>query len=427
LAVTGRLPPELNGLYARIGPNPMQVANPANHHWFLGDGMVHGVRLRDGQALWYRNRWIGTDAVQQALHRPIAPGPRHGIASTVNTNIIGHAGRIWALVEAGALPIELDAEFNTLRHGLFADGSATRAFAAHPHRDPLTGELHAICYDAMIHDRVDYLVIDAGGALVREVAIPVRHGPMMHDSALTRSHIVVLDLPVTFSMGALLRGLTFPYQWNDRHPARVGLLPRSQDAGADAIRWFEVEPCYAFHAANAYDRDDGSTVLDMVVYPRMFDRSRQGPEVSNSTFERWILDPASNRVKRSVMSDFRQEFPRCDERRTGQAYRYAYTVGLDVNAPGRQPLYRHDLATGAIIRHDYGPHHMPAEAVFVPRHPAAAEDDGWLIAFVYDLADDSSTLVVLDAANLDGEPAATIRLPARVPLGFHGNWIADPD
>jgi carotenoid cleavage dioxygenase len=61
----------------------------------------------------------------------------------------------------------------------------------------------------------------------------------------------------------------------------------------------------------------------------------------------------------------------------------------------------------------------------VPRHPAAAEDDGWLIAFVHDLSDDSSTLVVLDAGNLDGEPAATIRLPARVPLGFHGNWIAD--
>jgi len=422
LPVSGTLPPELNGLYARIGPNPMEVANPANHHWFLGDGMVHGVRLREGKAVWYRNRWIGTDAVQQRLGLPVTPGPRRGVNDTVNTNIIGHAGRLWALVEAGTLPVELDGAFNTLGHGLFA-APPTRGFAAHPHLDPQSGELHAVCYDVMIQNRVDYVVIGADGTLVREVGIPVRHGPMIHDCAVTRSHVVILDLPVTFSMGGLLLGRTFPFVWNDRHPARVGLLPRA--GNADDVRWFDVEPCFAFHAANAYEHDDGRTVLDVVVYPRMFDRSRQGPEVSSSTFERWILDPASTRVKRSVVSDFRQEFPRCDERLTGQTYRYAYTVGIDVAKPGPQPLYRHDMATGGVIRHDYGPHHMPAEAVFVPRHPEAAEDDGWLIAFVYDLHDDSSTLVVLDAGNLDGEPAATIRLPARVPLGFHGNWIAD--
>ena len=69
LKITGKIPPELNGLYARIGPNPMQVANPATHHWFLGDGMVHGVRLREGKALWYRNRYIGSNAVNQRLGR----------------------------------------------------------------------------------------------------------------------------------------------------------------------------------------------------------------------------------------------------------------------------------------------------------------------------------------------------------------------
>ncbi|MCG8399381.1 carotenoid oxygenase family protein, partial [Bacillus atrophaeus] len=29
LRVTGHIPPELNGLFARIGPNPVQVDNPA--------------------------------------------------------------------------------------------------------------------------------------------------------------------------------------------------------------------------------------------------------------------------------------------------------------------------------------------------------------------------------------------------------------
>jgi carotenoid cleavage dioxygenase len=424
LAVTGRVPAALNGVYARIGPNPMSVENPAIHHWFLGDGMVHGVRLRDGEAVWYRNRYIGTDGVAERLGRPKAPGPRHGISSTVNTNIIGHAGKLWALVEGGSLPVALDGEFNTLSQGLF-DSTASRAFSAHPHRDPHTGELHAICYDGMIHDRVDYLCIGADGALVRELSIPVKHGPMIHDCAVTASSVVILDLPVTFSMAGLLRGKTFPYQWNEKHPARVGLLPRDPNTDASAIRWFDMEPCFAFHVANAFDAADGSTILDVVAYDRMFDVSRQGPETQTSRFERWTLDPATARVKRQVMSDFRQEFPRCDERMTGRDYRYAYTVGLDVEHPRAEPLYRHDVHTGAILRHDYGAGQLPAEAVFVPRHDSAAEDDGWLLAFVYDLEHDSSTLVILDAGNFDGEPAATIHLPARVPLGFHGNWIAD--
>jgi carotenoid cleavage dioxygenase len=424
LPITGTLPRELNGIFARIGPNPMAVANPAIHHWFLGDGMVHGVRLRDGQALWYRNRWIGTDRAHARLGRPAAPGPRHGVDAAVNTNIIGHGGQIWALVEGGTLPIALDGEFNTSHHGLFATG-AKRAFSAHPHRDPATGDLHALCYDALIHNRIDYVVIGADGTLLRQTPIPVRHGPMIHDCAITAGHLVVLDLPVTFSMGALLRGHAFPYTWNEKHQPRVGLLPRA--GSADSIRWFGIDPCYGFHIANAHDTEGGSTVLDIVCYDRMFDQSRQGPESRTSHFERWTLDPASPSVKRAVHSDFRQEFPRIDERRTGAAYRYAYTVGLDVLQPHAEPLYRHDVTTGAILRHDFGPHLLPAEAVFVPRHAAAAEDDGWLLSFVYDLQNDSSTLVILDAGNMGGQPAATIALPARVPLGFHGNWIADEE
>jgi carotenoid cleavage dioxygenase len=240
---------------------------------------------------------------------------------------------------------------------------------------------------------------------------------------MTGSRIVVLDLPITFSMTAFLRGTPFPYQWNRKHPARVGLLPR--DGTAADMAWFPVEHCFAFHTANAYDRPDGSVVLDLITYPRMFDGAIHGPESRPSRFERWVIGRAG--VQRSTLSDFRQEFPRCDERRTGLPYRYAYSVGIDVPIPRAEPLYRHDLHTGAILRHDFGPHHLPGEAVFVPRHADAAEDDGWLLCFVYDLASGTSTLTVLDAANLDGEPAAMVALPARVPLGFHGNWIADED
>ncbi len=159
LKVTGRIPKELNGLLARIGPNPLNVANPGAYHWFLGDGMVHGLRLRDGKAQWYRNRWVGVDSVNKALGRPKAPGPRRGAIEVVNTNIIGHAGRLWALVEAGALPVELGGDLNTVKHGLF-DSAVRTAFSAHPHLDPDTGNLHAVCYDPLYQNRVQHIVID---------------------------------------------------------------------------------------------------------------------------------------------------------------------------------------------------------------------------------------------------------------------------
>jgi carotenoid cleavage dioxygenase len=420
---SGEIPADLRGIYARIGPNPISVANPANYHWFLGDGMVHGVRLDCGRATWYRNRWIGTNSVTERLGRPALPGAGPNPAGdTVNTHIIAHAGRIWALVEAGSPPIELDRDLNSVRQSLFVSGGPT-GFSAHPHRDAATGELHAICYKVLVEDRIFYRVIGPAGDLRREVAIPVRHGPMVHDCALTASSVVVLDLPITFSNKAALRGMTYPYQWRDNHPARVGLI--SRQPGHDAVRWFDVDPCYVFHVANAYDLADGTVVLDVVAYPRMFDGSRNGPENAASMLERWTLAPGAGKVARAVRSDAQQEFPRIDDRLTGLPYRYAYTVGVGITNPGPQPLYRHDLHTGATIRHDFGPNHMPAEFVFVPRHAGAAEDDGWLMGYVYDLAGNTSSLQILAAADPAGKPVATIALPARVPMGFHGNWLPD--
>lgn len=58
LPVTGVLPPELTGRCFRNGPNPLPGEDPG--HWFGGHGMLHGIRLRDGRARWYRNRWVRT-------------------------------------------------------------------------------------------------------------------------------------------------------------------------------------------------------------------------------------------------------------------------------------------------------------------------------------------------------------------------------
>ena len=426
LKVTGAIPVALDGLLARIGPNPMEVPNPAAYHWFLGDGMVHGLRLREGRALWYRSRWVGTDSVNRRLQRPLAPGPRRGVVDTVNTNIVGHGGRLWAVTEAGVLPVEMDGELNTVKHGYF-DSDYLRAITAHPHLDPETGELHAICYEARNPTRVHYTVIDPGCRVTRMIDIPVRHGPMIHDCALTRKYALVFDLPVTFSFREFLRGNGLPYRWNPAHPARVGLLPR--DGDASSIRWCALaDPCYVFHACNAFDEADGSVTVDVVAHAKMFDAARTGfgPEEQRMSFERWTLDPKSATVSRRVISERPQEFPRMDERRYTRAYRYAYTTGWGAGRPGAQPTYRYDLHANTVAEHHYGPDAVPGETVFVPKSGDAAEDAGWLLTCVYRASEDRSDVVIVDARNFGGEPVAVVHLPGRLPLGFHGNWINEP-
>src|SRR4029450_4993828 len=106
LRVTGAIPRELRGRLLRIGPNPI-APEPATYHWFTGDGMVHGLRLRDGRAERYRNRWVRSGEVATALGEPVRPGPVHAeMDFGANTNVIGHAGRTFAIVEAGGRPYE---------------------------------------------------------------------------------------------------------------------------------------------------------------------------------------------------------------------------------------------------------------------------------------------------------------------------------
>lgn len=423
LVITGSIPPALDGRYLRVGPNPI-AADPRTYQWFLGDGMVHGVRIDRGRALWYRNRWIRSTAVTAALNEPLAPGPRHGDFDTVNTNVIGIAGQTWALVEAGSTPVLLDDTLETLAYDDFS-GTLRGSFSAHPHLDPLTGEMHAIAYAPQNPTTIHHVVVNADGSVQREEPVRVSHGPMIHDCAITARFAVILDLPVTFSMAALIGGNTFPFRWNPSHPARVGLLRRDGPGGG--VIWCDVDPCYVFHVANAFDTDDGGAILDVVAYDKMFAETTLGPDAPRGAFERWAIDPVKRSVRRNVIDQHPQDFPRIDERRSGQPYRYAYTMMLPQIADpaflGTDSLLKHDLQAGVRTIHSFGPQRYPGEFVFVPAHAAAAEDEGWLIGLVINAVDETTELVILDARDFAGAPRASIHIPHRIPPGFHGNWL----
>lgn len=89
------------------------------------------------------------------------------------------------------------------------------------------------------------------------------------------------------------------------------------------------------------------------------------------------------------------------------------------------PAFKHDMTIGHTEIHDYGLGRATQEPVFVAREGATAEDDGWILSYVHDASRNASDVVILDAQGFSDEPVATIRLPVRVPFGFHGNWVSD--
>lgn len=419
--VEGRIPPELDGIYARNGPNPVKPEHGPSYHWFLGDAMVHGVCLQGGKALWYKNRWLRSTKVSQALGEAPALGPRHPRADSANTNILSIGGRIFAIVEAGGSPVELGRDLETMAHNPF-DGTLSGPFSAHPHRDPDTGLYHAICYEGGPEGPVRHVVLGSDARVVREKPLGMAGGPSIHDCAITARHVLIFDLPVTFSVQRALHGYRFPYGWNPGHGARVGVL--ALDAPGGPIRWAAVSPCYVFHPCNAFEAGDGTIVADMVVHRSMFDASAAGPDSPETHFERWTIDPDAGTVKRQVLDEAPQEFPRLDERRTGRPYRFAWTTATGVSPDPMAAacaLYRHDLQLGTREKRDFGHGWTAGEFVHVPYGPA--ERDGWLMGLISHHAANESALVILDAQDFTGAEVARVKIPTRIPPGFHGNWL----
>jgi 8'-apo-carotenoid 13,14-cleaving dioxygenase len=421
LPVIGELPTELNGRYLRNGPDPIADVDPQTHHWFLGDGMVHGVRLREGRVEWYRNRYVGSDSVAQQLGRPVSGPNWSGSPTGANTNVGGFAGTTWAMVEAGGAPVELTYELDTVARNDFF-GTLPGAFTAHPKVDPKSGEMHAMVYaPSKWFDHTQYVVVGTDGRVRKTVDVPMGMS-MLHDMSLTETYAIVFDLPVTVDLNMAMSGVQFPLRWNPDYGARVGLLPREGEASE--IVWIDVPLCYAFHPLNAYDRADGSVVIDICTYDRMFDKDTNGPfGDSLPRLERWELYPSQRRSSVTVIDASPQEFPRHAHKVGTQQHRYGYTTAVGQDQLGA--TIKHDLQTGERTSFDYGAGRGAGEPVFVAREHATAEDDGWLMTFTHTHDGTRASFVVLDAQDVTRGPVAEVPLPQRVPYGFHGNWVSD--
>ncbi|MFB4280771.1 carotenoid oxygenase family protein [Nonomuraea sp. MTCD27] len=417
--VIGSVPEELHGTYLRNGPNPRTGWSP---HYFAGDGMVHAVVLDGGRARWYRNRYVRTPLYEHpgesrlALAFDPTTGHVDHRVSTANTHLVHHAGRLLAL-EEGGFPYEITPELDTV--GPFTFGGALRTpMTAHPKICPETGEL--VFFGSRLRPPyLTYYRAAPTGELLQAQVVEVRRATMMHDFAVTRDHAIFMDLPVVFDPAMAAAG-GMPWRWDDAHGARFGVMRR--DGGP--ARWFEVEPCYVWHTMNASEADGAITVTGCRV-PTLW---RDGPQDVGGglpNLHEWRLDLATGTVAERRLDDAAIEYPRVADAEVGRRNRFGYVTSFSLEAePERSEIHKYDFAAGAARQtHRLPAGHTCGEAVFVPRRGASGDDDGYLMTFAHDRSRGTGYLAILDAADLAARPVAEIRLPVRVPTGFHGNWL----
>jgi len=425
LVVRGALPPELTGLYAKNGSNPPKADSP---HWFFGDGMVHGLRLDAGRASWYRNRYVGTQPHLAGVG--FGQGAPGGEGNQSNVSTIWHGGRLLTSGEVG-FPYELSTTDISTKGVFTFDGKLTTSFTAHPKIDPRTGKMHAFGY-GFADPLLSYYIIEPDGTMSHNEPVSIPTSTMIHDFQITDTDAVFWDLPVVFDLDMAIVWINdpvnnpLPYVWRPEAGARIGVMPLA--GGADAIQWFDIDPCYVFHSVNAFRRGD-EVIVDVCRLDSMFAPNGEGiGGGSDPALVRWTANTATGKATQEVLNaENSGDLPSRDPRRVGVEHRFGYLTGTRPNPDTVElgDIIKHDFSNGSRDVWNPGVTRHATEPLFIPAADDDAEDAGWLLSFVHDDAVNETVLAVLDATAVSKGPVAEVVMPQRVPYGFHGTWAAD--
>jgi carotenoid cleavage dioxygenase len=353
----------------------------------------------------------------------IARGEMPEGKNTGNTAMVFHNGQLFALMEGGTPYRVTLPDLETAGEHDF-DGTLTHNFTAHPKVDVTTGEMMTFGYSPT-PPFLTYSVVTPDGKAVHTKEITIPKGVMMHDCAITENYTIFPDLPLVFDFETLLSGGSM-IGWEPENGCRIGIVPRLGDDSS--IRWLEIEESFLFHVSNAWEEGDE------VVF-QACRSNRGGIEASEEgdmrdqfgQLHEWRFNMQTGEVKsRALDQQYYCDFPRIDDDLMGKKNRYLYAARFDLeNVAVFDGELKFDNETGEIQVHTFGENCESGEAVFAPRIGGVDEDDGYVICFVYNADDGSSECHIVDAKRFEDEPVARIKIPHRVPHGFHAAWVAD--
>ncbi|KAL7122585.1 hypothetical protein ACP275_01G053600 [Erythranthe tilingii] len=426
--VVGSLPPCLDGAYIQNGPNP-QFTPTGPHHIADGDGMLHSVRISGGKAT-FCSRFLN----------PFING-----VGRANTSLFLFAGNLLALIEYDlpyALKFTEDGDIVTVgRHDFFHSGGITNLFlnmTAHPKIDAETGEAFAYRY-FVVPPFLTYFRIDPDGKKQADVPIFSVKGlaSYMHDFAVTKNFAVFNDTQILLDPLALVRGKNVLKADPDK-VSRIGIIPRYAVHEREMC-WIDVHGLNMMHAVNAWEEDDGGTIVIVVANILSVVEAVNNMDSMRLSLEKITIDAREKKVvMRRSISDTSLDFGTINPRYAGKKSRYIYAAVMEA-VPKMVGLVKVDLSLLAaeeysgdctVASRTYGQGCYGSEPIFVarePDNPAAEEDDGYLLTYIYNENNDESHFLVMDAKSPDLETVAAVKLPRRVPHGFHSIFVREID
>lgn len=450
--IEGEIPTELTGTVFRNGPGLTDINGYRLRHPFDGDGAINSVAFRDGKA-FYQNKFVRTKGylAEQASGKPEYRGvfgtqkPGGWLANAfdlrlkniANTHVVYWGDRLLALWEA-AEPHRLDP--HTLEtigidylDGLLKSGDP---FAAHPKFDPdCEGEERMVNFSVKtgLSSTISLFEFSPDGSLARQHKHSVAGFAFMHDFAITPNYCIFVQNPVSFNpipFVAGFKGAAECIQFNPKEPTKVVVIPRG---GEGEVRFYDTEPCFVFHHANAFEQD-GKLILDSICYdnfPSIDDAEDYSKvdfdHVPASNLWRFTIDLATKAVGVDVLIERACEFPAMNPKNVGRDYRYLYlgaAHGDRGNAP-LQALIKRDMQTGEEQFWSAAPRGFSGEPLFVARPGGQQEDEGWVLLWLYNAERDRTELAIFNAQDITTGPIAKLNLKHRVPYGLHGSFTAN--
>jgi carotenoid cleavage dioxygenase len=281
--------------------------------------------------------------------------------------------------------------------------------------------------DVMVHK------VNVDGILTESILIPTPYSAMVHDFVVTQNYIVIPIMPITGSLDRAMEGGP-PFAWEPEKGVHLGILPRHGGKTED-IRWVEMDVNFVFHFMNGFDKD-GVITVDCCQFesaPLFPTPDGQSTGKSEPHLTRWTLDMNAENPRATFarIDDFESEFPQCDPRYMGKAYRHGWYTSPDKTLKSTiaendnfyNVVGHFDHETRAEDRYSCG-QAVTSEAIFVPASGNSAEGEGYLLSVVTSFETRTSSLYIFNALKLADGPLAKVHLSHRVPAGFHGSWRA---